>query len=56
MLIILRRKSTNNGCTMLCETDTPKPIRYFYHNGKELFLFCLIVFLLAIGADINQRF
>jgi len=56
MRIILRCKSTNNAYTMLCETETPKPIRYFYHNGKELILICLIVFLIAFGADINQRF
>jgi len=41
---------------MLCETEAPKPIRYFYHNGKELILKSLIVFLIAFGADINQRF
>jgi len=56
MLIILRYKSTNNGYTKLCETGAPKPIWYFYHNGKELILICLIVFLIAFGADINQRF
>jgi len=56
MLIILRCKSTNNACTMLCETEAPNPIRNFYHNGKELILICLIVFLMAFGADIKQRF
>jgi len=56
MLIILRCKSTNNGYTMLWETDAPKSIRHFYHNDKELILICLIVFLIAFGADINQRF
>ena len=53
MLIILKCKSTNNGYTMLCETETPKQMRYFYHIGKELILICLIVFLIAFGADKN---
>jgi len=56
MLIVSRCKSTNNGYTILFETEAPKPIRNFYHNGKELILICLIVFLMAFGADINQRF
>ena len=41
---------------MLFETEAPKPIRYFCHNGKDLILKSLIVFLIAFGADINQRF
>lgn len=56
MRIILKCKSTNNAYTMLFETEAPKTIRYFYHNGKELILICLIVFFIAFSADINQRF